>query len=46
MDHKVKGKVTNGKEKEIPSNETPKGETVNSGSSKKKKDGRRSASRK
>jgi hypothetical protein len=35
---KGKGKVTDKKEKEIPSNETPKGETVDSGSSKKKKD--------
>jgi hypothetical protein len=36
MDPKGKGKVTNEKEKEIPSNETPKGETIDSGSSKKK----------
>jgi hypothetical protein len=38
MDPKGKGKVTNekGKEREIPSNGTPKGETVDSGSSKKK----------
>jgi hypothetical protein len=37
MDPKGKGKVTNekGKEREIPSNETPKGETIDSGSSKK-----------
>jgi hypothetical protein len=38
MDPKGKGKVIDKKEKEIPSNEIPKGEIVDSGSSKKKKD--------
>jgi hypothetical protein len=38
MDPKGKGKVTD--EKEIPSNKTPKGETIDSGSSK-KKDGKK-----
>jgi hypothetical protein len=35
MDPKSKGKVTDKKEKEISSNETPKGATIDSGSSKK-----------
>jgi hypothetical protein len=36
MNPKGKGKVTDEKEKEMPSNETPKGEIVDSGSSNKK----------
>jgi hypothetical protein len=36
MDPKGKGKVTNEKEKDMPSNKTPKGETIDSGSRKKK----------
>jgi hypothetical protein len=41
MDHKGKGKVADEKEKEIASNETSKGETVDSSSGKKKKDGKK-----
>jgi hypothetical protein len=37
MDPKGKGKVIDEKEKGVPSNKTPRGETIDSGSGKKKK---------